>query len=61
MIYHRGMAEELGITEDRLGKMTIAELCRAYRKRGIRLEPREGGVGPGLTLRALEEREAVQR
>jgi hypothetical protein len=61
MVYHRGMAEELGITEAALEAMTLAQLCREYRKRGIRLEPRDGGDGPGLTLRDQFESEQVQR
>ena len=60
MIHHRGMAEELNVTEDALADMTLEDLCRAYRAKGIRLEPREGGVGPGLTLNAVKtDEEAV--
>lgn len=55
MIYHRGLSELLGIDQRVLENMSIRELCyRAY-SMGYEIEMGQGGVGPGLTLRAREE------
>ena len=50
--FHRGLAEALMVTTDRLERMTVRELAERAYELGGELIVGEGGVGPGLTLRA---------
>lgn len=54
-IYHRGMAEALGVSHKKLEGMTIRKIVNRAFKRGLDLELTRGGVGPGLTLSATTE------
>lgn len=55
-IYHDGLAEAFGVSHEEMENMSLREMAeRAYEMGGeLRLET-EGGIGPGLTLRAEEE------
>ena len=50
--YHRGLAEALMVTPERLEDMTMRQLAERAFEMGGELTVGDGGVGPGLTLRA---------
>jgi len=52
VFYHRGLAEALMVSPDRLERMTVRELAERAYELGGDLVVGEGGEGPGLTLRA---------
>ena len=59
-IYHRGMAEALGVSIDRLNRMGLRELAVLALERGYTITVDMNGVGPGLTLRSVtEEKQAT--
>ncbi len=50
-IFHRGMAEALGVTEAELEKMGMRALARRAYDLGYEIKVnRAGGVAPGLTM-----------
>lgn len=54
-IFHRGMAEVLGISVAELEQMSILDLVNFSFDRGYKIEVSDRGVGPGLTLSANVE------
>lgn len=57
MIFHRGMAEALNVSHDRLENMSLRELAECAYDAGYIIEVNEtGGVGRGLTLRAESDK-----
>lgn len=52
VFYHRGLADALQVHETVLENMTMREMAERAFEMGGELTINDGGVGPGLTLRA---------